>query len=131
MNLKKQEVYDIVLDSYKKFISNNENLVDEFNSILCSNAFKYKEDNDEVVIKDHRLKLIPHTKVEYNRSFNQEDWQAPETVYIPYCLINMFGLEKTFIRYTGLNSNRIVSVCNDSYFYNGEKWSVYQIPEEV
>lgn len=131
MNLKKEEVFNLVLDSYKECLLNNDNLVDELNSILGSSIYKYDYDTDEIVIKEHRVKLIPHSKIEYNRSFTQEDWQAPETVYIPNCLINKFGLEKTFNKYTGLNTNMIVSVCQESYFQNGEIWSVYQIPEEV
>lgn len=131
MNLKKEEVFNLVLDSYKECLLNNDNLVDELNSILGSSIYKYDYDTDKIVIKQHRVKLIPHSKIEYNRSFTQEDWQAPETVYIPNCLINKFGLEKTFNKYTGLNTNMIVSICRESYFQNGEIWSVYQIPEEV
>ena len=131
MNLKKEEVIDLIMDSYRDYISIEDNFVNELNDLIGSSMFKYDEELDQLVIKNYKLNLVPHSRIEYVKVLGQEDWAGTQTVYIPTCLIRFFGLDKTFNKYTGLSSAAIVAHSSEAFTANGGAWSIHSVPEEV
>ena len=121
MDFTKEKIKNLVMESYEKHISINYNLVNEINKLMNVSLFRYDDENNEIVIKTHHAKTIQHSKITYNDIGSTEH----KIVYIPVCLINLFGIDYIFNKYTGSNYYHINAISEDTYFYNGEPWHTY------
>ena len=72
----------------------------------------------EAIIDREKLKNKPHFQVEYDVNFYGGDYDdVGQFVYIPVCLIDIYGSEKkAFEQITGIDKRHIIHYSSDEYY---------------
>ena len=119
--------FDLPIDEIDRFkplaeIEDAINNEDSIGSVIHERTERIAKKNlpkeFEAIIDREKLKNKPHFQVEYDVNFYGGDYDdVGQFVYIPVCLIDIYGSEKkAFEQITGIDKRHIIHYSSDEYY---------------